>query len=86
MKKGVPPPVYKLPATVNELMNDEVDTVPDVININQNQIGINESTRRQVQQEETADLLPDWATKSREQTRSHLDEFESDIHKSASQV
>ncbi len=38
---------------INELLNDQVETVPDVINVNQNQIGINESTTRQQEQDKT---------------------------------
>jgi hypothetical protein len=52
MKKGVPPPNQR--RQVNELMNDEVETVPDLINVNQNQIGINESTTRQREQDITS--------------------------------
>jgi small-conductance mechanosensitive channel len=40
MKRGIPPPNQR--PQINELLNSEVEPVPDVININQNQIGINE--------------------------------------------
>ncbi len=48
-KYGVPAPNQR--PQINELLNSEVETVPDVININQNQIGINERTTRQIQQD-----------------------------------
>ena len=51
-KYGVPPPNQR--PLVNELMNDEVETVPDLINVNQNQTGINESTTRQREQDITS--------------------------------
>ena len=51
-KQGIPPPNQR--RQVNELMNDQVETVPDVINVNQNQTGINESTTRQRQQDITS--------------------------------
>jgi hypothetical protein len=67
-KYNIPPPNQR--REVNELLNSEVETVPDVININQNQTGINESTSRQREQ----DTISEQNRGIYEQRRRDLDE------------
>ncbi len=50
-KYDIPRPTQR--PQINELLNSEVETVPDLINVNQNQIGLNESITRRIHQDTT---------------------------------